>query len=202
MLLISLHMTILYAAGGSCVACLDFLTSNRYGEMVFMDNPNEFSPVSESAYCGAGNVHTILLHTSPRSNTLNVFAAVPDHWKDVGFHQLRAGGGLLVSANRTGGLTQFVRIFSEIGGAITLRVVDDAWEAATKPPTAIPATVHVAPAAGPGSSKGEWALTLGKNESVVLHLGVKAPELTIAPLAGNASEYNWWGYTREMQPLH
>lgn len=35
------------------------------GEMVFMDNPNEFAPVSESAYCGAGNVHTILVHTSP-----------------------------------------------------------------------------------------------------------------------------------------
>ena len=24
------------------------------GEMVYMDNPNEFSPVSESAYCVAG----------------------------------------------------------------------------------------------------------------------------------------------------
>jgi alpha-L-fucosidase 2 len=167
-----------------------------------MANPNEFSPVSESAYCGAGNVHTILLHTSPSSKVLKIFAAVPNHWKDVGFHQLRAGGGLLVSANRTGGVTKFVRILSENGGAIKLRVVDDAWESAATPPTAIPATVRVAPAAGPGSSKGEWALTLGKNESVVLYLGATAPELTIAPLAGNETEYNWWGYTREMQPLH
>ena len=58
--------------------------------MVYMDNPNEFSPVSESAYCGAGNVHTILLHTSPSSKVLSVFSAVPSDWKDVGFHQLRA----------------------------------------------------------------------------------------------------------------
>lgn len=167
-----------------------------------MDNPNEFAPVSESAYCGAGNVHTILLHTSPSSKVLNVFAAVPDQWKDVGFHQLRAGGGLLVSANRTGGVTNFVRIFSENGGSIKLRVVDAAWQSASTPPTAIPSTVRVAPATGPGSAKGEWAFNLPINGSVVLYLGTKAPELTIAPLVGNATEYNWWGYTREMQPLH
>ena len=62
------------------------------GEMVYMDNPNEFSPVSESAYCVAGNVHTILLHTSPISKLLHVFPAVPDTWKDASFHQLRASG--------------------------------------------------------------------------------------------------------------
>jgi hypothetical protein len=192
------------AAVGNLTGLVDtVITPNgMYGEMVYMDNPNEFSPVSESAYCGAGNVHTILLHTSPSTKLLSVFPAVPERWQDVGFHQLRAGGGLLVSANRTGGVTQFVRLLSETGGALKLRVVDEAWETASAPPSAIPSTVKVSAATGAGVSKGDWTLTLGKNESVVLYLGTKVPELTIAPLAGNASEYHWFGYTREMQPLH
>ena len=169
-----------------------------------MDNPNEFAPVSESAYCGAGNVHTILLHTSPLTRVLSVFPAVPADaaWHNVGFHQLRAGGGLLVSANRTGGETKFIRILSELGGTTKFRVHDPAWERAAAPPTAIPASVRVA--AVPGAP-GEWAVTLARNQSAVLHVGAAAlgrAELIIAPCEGNASEYHWFGYTREMQPLH
>ena len=63
-----------------------------------MDNPNEFSPVSESAYCVAGNVHTILLHTSPLSHVLHVFPAVPHTWADASFHQLRASGAYTIPA--------------------------------------------------------------------------------------------------------
>ena len=151
------------------------------------------------ADCGAGNVHTILLHTSPLSKVLSIFPAVPASWTDVGFHQLRAGGGLLVSANRTAGSTKFVRLLSENGGPITLHVNDPAWTGATIP-TAIPSSVKVAAAA---AGQGEWTVTgLGANASVVLFVGSAAPELVIAPLAGNASEFNWWGYRREMQPLH
>ena len=121
-----------------------------------------------------------------------------------------------------------MRLLSETGGTINVRVADAAWESSSTPPSAIPSTVKVTAATGVGtargaecalseplldqinhhlprqardkhkkmlrkaaSSAGEWSLTLGKNESVVLYLGAKAPELTIAPLAGNASEYNW-----------
>lgn len=37
--------------------------------MVYMDHPDEFAPVSESAYCGAGVVHTMLLHMEATGNT-------------------------------------------------------------------------------------------------------------------------------------
>ena len=189
------------AAVGNLTGLIDtVITPNgMYGEMVFMDNPNEFAPVSESAYCGAGNVHTVLLHTSPLSKVLGVFHAVPAEWQDVGFHQLRAGGGLLVSANRTAGETKFVRVRSAHGGKVMMRVNDVAWDSAGSPPSSIPAAVKVS--AVPGLA-GLWSFTLAANQSVVLYLGATAPELTIAPLAGNASEFNWFGYTREMQPLH
>jgi hypothetical protein len=103
--------------------------------MVYQGNPGEFSPVSESAYCGAGVVHTMLLHSVPAvplpaeiptTNTyahtpvLRIFPGTPSAWADVTFHQLRAEGGLLVSAVRKGGMTQFVRVLSEQGGPVLL----------------------------------------------------------------------------------
>eukprot|EP01052_Picozoa_sp_SAG31_P043176 SAG31_NODE_7107_length_1786_cov_1.634262_2_plen_133_part_00 len=131
---------------------------------------------------------------------LHIFPGIPATWEDVGFHQLRAGGGLLVSANRTAGSTKFVRILSERGGTTKFRVHEAAWEAAKAPPTAIPSTVKIT---GVHGSQGEWMVTLAKNESVVVYIARDSlKELVIAPLDGNTSEYNYWGYTKEMQPLH
>ena len=54
------------------------------------------------ADCGAGNVHTILLHTLPLSKVLSISPAVPPSWTDVSFDQLRADGGLLVYVGDVG----------------------------------------------------------------------------------------------------
>ena len=32
--------------------------------------------------------------------------------------------------------------------------------------------------------------------------GLRPGDLVIQPLAGDPAEYNWFGYSREMQPLH
>ena len=48
-----------------------------YGEMVYQSHPNEFSPVSESAYCGARVLQTMLLHTNPATKLLSLFEASP-----------------------------------------------------------------------------------------------------------------------------
>ena len=55
--------------------------------MVYFHHPDEFCPVSESAYCGAGSIHTMLLHTAetPTSDTtesnitgvLQIFQGLP-----------------------------------------------------------------------------------------------------------------------------
>ena len=55
----------------ACVTC-----RNDSGEMVFFHHPDEFCPVSESAYCGAGSVHTMLLHTTA-DGVLQFFPGVP-----------------------------------------------------------------------------------------------------------------------------
>ena len=113
---------------------------------------------------------------------------------------VRGTGGLLVSANRTAGAVKFVRILSEQGGTVVLRVHGDPRWQSSAAPTAIPPSVKVTTAS---ATRGEWKLTLAKGQHVVLHMGgATAPPLVIAPVVGNSSEFNWWGFTREMQPLH
>merc|ERR1711920_246891 len=109
-------------------------------------------------------------------------------WADVGFHQLRAMGALLVSANRTAGSTRFVRLLSEHERDVTLHVHDKAWETATLPFTA-PSSVKVR-AAG---ADGRWTLSLAHGQSVVLWMGSVMPQLVVAPVVGTVKEYNYWG---------
>ena len=46
---------------------------------------------------------------------IHVFPAIPAAWKDAVFHDLRAEGAFLVSANRKDGTTEWVRIKSLAG---------------------------------------------------------------------------------------
>ena len=50
------------------------LTPNgMYGEQERMNHPDEFGPTAESAYCIGGVLHTMLLHTEPRTKILSIF---------------------------------------------------------------------------------------------------------------------------------
>ena len=73
----------------------------------------EGSPVIETPLSGAQSVHDLLLQSWGR--TIRIFPGVPDCWKDVTFHNLRAEGAFLVSAVRKDGKTQFIRIKSLAG---------------------------------------------------------------------------------------
>jgi alpha-L-fucosidase 2 len=54
-------------------------------------------------------------------NTIRIFPAVPDTWKDISFDKLRAEGAFLVSAIRKEGKTQFVSINSLAGKTCFVR---------------------------------------------------------------------------------
>ena len=188
------------AAVGNLTSLIDdVMTPNgMYGEMVYQAHPNEFSPVSESAYCGAGVVHTLLLHSMSGSNVISLFPGLPSSWADAAFYELRAAGGLVVSAARRSGSMQFVRIWSPQTQTCTVRVPHDKrWTAAAGAPEALPAGTAVATAAGGG-----WSVTVPAGKAVLLHLNtVKAP-FSIAPIPGNTSEFHFFGYTRSVKPLH
>ena len=226
--------------------------------MVYFHHPDEFCPVSESAYCGAGSVHTMLLHTTA-DGVLQLFPGLPSEvsngsmlpssltmdnsrqvrllveyrpapfglgsvtcclctvsittvclqWPDARFHQLRASRGLTVSAVRRNGSTDWVHLTAPTTGGegfegashseYTFAVPDDSrWMAAT--PHALPTGTVVVP----GRRAGEWVVSIAENESVALWpAGTQAqPKLVMAPLPGNESEFNYWGYNHNMQPLH
>jgi hypothetical protein len=54
-------------------------------------------------------------------NKIRIFPAIPDIWKEACFYNLRAEGGFLISAKRTGGKTSFISITSEAGEPCVLK---------------------------------------------------------------------------------
>ena len=139
--------------------------------------------------------------------------------------QLRAEGGVLVSASRTRSATQFVRFAwhphphtarrgatpftpSSSSDGQRLPVVfevpnDGAWASGPDaPPRAVPSSTLVEPAGN--GLPGVWRLSLAPGEHAVLYPSSMAtqPSFVIRPQAGNRSEYHWFGYNRQMKPLH
>ena len=78
------------------------------------------NPCIESTLGMANIVQDMLLQSwsdpaKDDSGPIRIFPAVPSTWKDVEFHDLRAEGAFLVSAKRSAGQTQWVRIKSLAG---------------------------------------------------------------------------------------
>lgn len=74
----------------------------------------------EGNFAFAAGVQEMLLQS--HTGTVEIFPAVPPDWKEVSFHQLRAQGAFLVSAEMKNGRTVRVEILAEKGGI--LRLVD------------------------------------------------------------------------------
>lgn len=72
----------------------------------------------EGNFAFAAGIQEMLLQS--HTGTIRLFPAIPKAWKDVSFHQLRAMGAFLVSAEKKNGKTNKVIIFSEKGGALKL----------------------------------------------------------------------------------
>lgn len=77
-------------------------------------------PCIESSLGAANIVQEMLLQSwsdpaKTESGPIRVFPACPAAWKDVSFSSLRTEGAFLVSAQRKGGVTQWVRIRSLAG---------------------------------------------------------------------------------------
>ena len=78
------------------------------------------SPCIESTLAAATIIQDMLLQSwsdpaKEEPGPIRVFPALPSSWKDAEFRDLRAEGAFLVSAKRSGGKTQWVRIKSLAG---------------------------------------------------------------------------------------
>lgn len=79
----------------------------------------EAGPVIESPLAGAESIQDMLLQSWGQE--IRIFPAVPEEWQEAVFHDLRAEGAYLVSAVRSGGKTDWIRIKSLAGGTCRLR---------------------------------------------------------------------------------
>lgn len=84
------------------------------------------NPCLESSLGMANIVQNMLIQswTDPAQDEpgpIRIFPALPSAWKDVAFRDLRAEGAFLVSAQRVGGVTQWVRIKSLAGEPCRVR---------------------------------------------------------------------------------
>jgi hypothetical protein len=77
-------------------------------------------PTFESPIASSRSVLDMLIQSW--GGTVRVFPACPAAWKDAVFHNLRAEGGFLVSAERKDGKTQWVRIKSLAGEPCRLQI--------------------------------------------------------------------------------
>ncbi|WDE99395.1 hypothetical protein PQO03_16280 [Lentisphaera profundi] len=73
----------------------------------------EGNPVIESPLSFTTSLHDMLLQSW--GDTIRVFPASPERWKNVAFDQLRTQGAFLVTAQRKNNQTQFIKIKSLAG---------------------------------------------------------------------------------------
>jgi hypothetical protein len=66
----------------------------------------------------ASGVQQMLLQS--HTDTIRVFPAIPEDWRDVSFRDLRVRGAFLVSAERKDGRTVSVKVLSEKGGELLM----------------------------------------------------------------------------------
>ena len=186
------------------------LPNAMYGEEVYAGHPDEFSPVSESAYSAAASVYGMLLQSSPwppvaqsgsSASTarpfLRLWPAAP--FANASFFRLRAEGALLVSAVREGGATTWAAVEADLladgsgaGAAVTFTLYCPDWLAADLSVVAAPGV------AATRSQPGAWLVTgLVRGAAAAFYPAASgAPAFSVDAAVGrNASEANTWGST-------
>lgn len=187
------------------------LPNAMYGEEVYAGQPNEFSPVSESAYSAAASVYGLLLQSAPwppapRSGApaaarpyLRLWPAAP--FANATFFRLRAEGALLVSAVREGGATVVVAVEADAladgsgaGAETAFNLYVPDWATAGVAGLDVLGAPGVVAVAAP--QPGAWAVSgLVRGAAAAFYpAGRPLPSLVVYAAEGrNASEANAWG---------
>ena len=79
----------------------------------------------EGNFAFAQGIHEMLLQS--HKNFIEVFPAIPKEWKNVSFKTLRAEGAFLVSAKKENGVAMEVKIRSEAGGILRIKLPFKTW---------------------------------------------------------------------------
>lgn len=80
----------------------------------------------EGNFAFAAGIQEMLLQS--HTGIVRIFPAIPDSWKEVSFHQLRAMGAFLISAKKEEGKLSHLDIISEKGGLIKIALSEDEYK--------------------------------------------------------------------------
>ncbi len=80
----------------------------------------EAGPVIETPLSAVASINEMLLQSW--GDTVRVFPSLPGAWQDASFHDLRTEGAFLISARMQNGQIQWLRIKSETGGHLNLKL--------------------------------------------------------------------------------
>jgi alpha-L-fucosidase 2 len=106
----------------------------------------------EGNFAFASGLQEMLLQSY--AGFIEIMPAVPAEWKDISFENLRTEGAFLVSAKKIAGQVNEVKIVSEKGGNVRLKLPFKTWYAASKKDVVVKATndSYVSFTCKPGSS--------------------------------------------------
>jgi len=79
----------------------------------------------EGNFAFAQGIHEMLLQS--HKNFIEVFPALPKEWKNVAFKTLRTEGAFLISAKKENGVVMEVKIRSEAGGILRIKLPFKTW---------------------------------------------------------------------------
>lgn len=157
----------------------------------------ENGPVIETPLSAAESIHDMFLQswTDPRSpknmhSVIRVFPAVPDAWKNIAFHDLRAEGAFLVSASRKDGVTQWIRIESLAGEPCALQT-----DIPGLPETS--SDIQLTP-----EGENRWSIPLAKGETILLYPAGTTPDLKLTPVHRPPQEANPFGMASDKASTH
>ncbi|HYM94256.1 MAG TPA: hypothetical protein VET23_08965 [Chitinophagaceae bacterium] len=80
----------------------------------------------EGNFAFAQGIHELLLQS--HKGYIEVFPAVPDSWKNVSFNTLRTEGAFLVSGKKENNTITEVKIKSEVGGKLSIKLPFKSWK--------------------------------------------------------------------------
>ena len=158
----------------------------------------EAGPVIETPLAAAAAIHEVVLQSwtpEPFGTRIQVFAGVPDDWKDVTIHRMLTEGAFEVSAARCDGKTRFVQLKSLAGNPCLVRTGLDS-------PVAVnPSRSFSVQTAEDANGRPLTTIDLKKGEAILL---VSAKDsnspATIEPVASDARRLNFYG-SRKSAPV-
>ena len=146
----------------------------------------EGSPVIECAIVLGRSLQDMLLQSW--GNKIAVFPAIPASWDDAVFHDLRAEGAFLVSAERKAGGTRWVRVKSLAGEPCRLQAgLGDK----------VSVQINGKPVDITPTADGVHELPLAKGDVAILRADGENAALIVRPLPADPARINPFGSPRE-----